>query len=112
MDISIIICTYNRCESLRRVLNDVQNLKVPKNISYQVLLIDNNSKDGTRTVFEAMSAKSPGIFKYVFEPRQGKSYALNTGIRLAAGEILAFTDDDVTLDSEWLVEITDRKSVV
>jgi cellulose synthase/poly-beta-1,6-N-acetylglucosamine synthase-like glycosyltransferase len=43
--------------------------------------------------------------KYVFEPRHGKSNALNTALHLARGELLAFTDDDVTLDPGWLAEI-------
>jgi GT2 family glycosyltransferase len=43
--------------------------------------------------------------RYIFEKRQGKSYALNSGIRQARGEILLFTDDDVRLDKKWLVSM-------
>jgi glycosyltransferase involved in cell wall biosynthesis len=105
MDISVIICTYNRCESLQRVLNNIKELNLPENASCEVIVVDNNSKDDTKVAVEAASAERPGFFKYVFEPRPGKSFALNRGIGLAKGEIIAFTDDDVALDSEWLVEI-------
>lgn len=105
MHISVILCTYNRCESLQKVLNDLKNLRVPEGILYEILVIDNNSSDGTRFVVEAVSAEMPEIFKYIFEPRQGKSFALNRGISVAQGKIIAFTDDDVEIDPEWLVEI-------
>ena len=105
MDISIIICTYNRSQSLRKVLGDLKNLRVPEDTSHEIIVVDNNSRDDTRAIVEAASQERPGSFKYFFEPRQGKSFALNTGVRSARGEIVAFTDDDVELDSGWLVEI-------
>lgn len=105
MDISIVICTYNRCESLRRVLDDLKHMKVPAGTSHEVIVVDNNSKDDTRVVVEAARQECPGVFNYVFESRQGKSFALNTSIRTARGEIVAFTDDDVFLDRDWLTEM-------
>ena len=48
----------------------------------------------------------PGRFRYLFEPHQGKSYALNTGIREARGDILAFLDDDLTVEPTWLQNLT------
>jgi glycosyltransferase involved in cell wall biosynthesis len=105
MNISIIICTYDRCESLRRVLCDLNNLRLPEGTSCEVLVVDNNSKDDTRAVVEDFSKKRTDFFKYLFESRQGKSFALNKGISHAQGDIIAFTDDDVFIDSEWLAEI-------
>jgi len=105
MDISIIICTYNRCESLRKLLDDLKSLRVPENTSYEILIVDNNSRDETKATVEAVSQDKLGIFKYIYEPRQGKSFALNTGLNAASGEIVAFTDDDVEIDTGWLAEI-------
>jgi GT2 family glycosyltransferase len=48
----------------------------------------------------------PGRFCYLFEPRPGKSCALNTGIANARGDILAFVDDDVTVEPNWLQNLT------
>ena len=105
MNISVIVCTYNRCESLRKVLRDLNNLRIPQNTSCEIVIVDNNSSDDTRTVVEAFAIERPDFFKYVCESRQGKSCALNRGLSLAKGDIIAFTDDDVIVDNEWLAEI-------
>lgn len=64
--------------------------------------MDNNSKDQTSKVIEGYSLRHPGRFRYLFEGRQGKSFALNSGIRAAHSEVLAFMDDDVTVTPTWL----------
>ena len=68
--------------------------------------MDNNSKDQTRDVTEKFCQSYPGHFRYLFEPQQGKSYALNSGIREAVGDILAFVDDDVSVEPNWLNNLT------
>lgn len=65
-------------------------------------MVDNNSRDRTREVVEQYCRQYGNHFRYLFEPRPGKSYALNAGIREAAGDILVFTDDDVIVDPNWL----------
>lgn len=45
-------------------------------------------------------------FRYLFEPKAGKTYALNAGIANARGKVLAFTDDDVTVEPTWLQNLT------
>jgi glycosyltransferase involved in cell wall biosynthesis len=69
-------------------------------------VVDNNSKDKTREVVEEFICRSPGRFRYLFEPHQGKSHALNSGIRAASGDILAFMDDDVEVDPNWLCNLS------
>jgi len=80
-------------------------MKVPTGTSREVIVVDNNSTDATKSVVEAINLECPGVFSYVFEPRQGKSFALNTAVTMAKGEIIAFTDDDVALDKNWLTEM-------
>jgi glycosyltransferase involved in cell wall biosynthesis len=104
--ISVILCTYNRCESLARALHSVAASQLPESVRWEVLVIDNNSTDQTRGVTEEFCRKHPGCFRYIFEPRQGKSIALNTGIREAHGDIFAFIDDDVTVEPTWLRNLT------
>jgi glucosyl-dolichyl phosphate glucuronosyltransferase len=106
MNISVILCTYNRCHRLAGALNSVAASQLPESVSWEVLVIDNNSSDKTRDVVAEFSHRYPGRFRYVFEPQQGKSYALNAGIREARGEILAFMDDDVIVDTQWLQCLT------
>lgn len=106
MDITLIICTYNRCQTLPITLDSVAHSVLPESIKWEVLVVDNNSSDQTREVVEEFCSRHPNRFRYLFEPRQGKSYALNLGIREARGSILAFTDDDAIVDQNWLHNLT------
>jgi glycosyltransferase involved in cell wall biosynthesis len=107
MNISVILCTYNRSESLTKALHSIAVSQMDSLALWEVLLVDNNSSDRTRQVFEEIDARYPGRFRYVFEGRPGKSYALNTGICEARGEVIAFVDDDVTVDVNWLQNLSD-----
>lgn len=104
---SLIICTWNRQASLSEVLCTLEACHPPVGTQWEILLVDNNSSDDTRLVCETFARKYPSLVRYVFEPRQGKSNALNTAIREARGEILAFTDDDVKIHPDWLTELLD-----
>jgi glycosyltransferase involved in cell wall biosynthesis len=106
--ISVVLCTYNRCESLATALESAAGLQVPESSWMEILVVDNNSRDCTREVIERFCRKHPSRFRYVFEPRQGLANARNAGIREARGEIVVFMDDDVTVDPEW-VEILAAK---
>jgi len=59
-----------------------------------------------RELIEKFSGLYPGRFHYLFEKQSGKSHALNAGIRDAQGSILAFVDDDVTVEAIWLRNLT------
>jgi glucosyl-dolichyl phosphate glucuronosyltransferase len=68
--------------------------------------VDNNSSDKTAEAVSEISDSYPGRIRYLFEGQPGKSYALNAGIREANGDVLAFMDDDVTVDPLWLRNLT------
>jgi glucosyl-dolichyl phosphate glucuronosyltransferase len=106
MKITVILCTYNRCQSLARALDSVAKSILPESVEWEVLVVDNNSPDQTREVIEDFCVRYPGRFRYLFEPKQGKSNALNSGIRNAHGRILAFMDDDVIVAPDWLQKLT------
>ncbi len=106
MNITVILCTYNRCSRLARSLESTMALELPPSIEWEILVVDNNSTDQTRKVVEDYMQRSPRRFRYLFEPKQGKSHALNSGIRAAHGELLAFMDDDVTVEPTWLQNLT------
>lgn len=106
MKITVIVCTFNRCDSLRLALESLALLRVPDALQWEVLVVDNNSNDQTRAVAEDFCQKYPGCFRYLFEGKQGKSFALNTAIREAHGSIFAFTDDDVIVEPTWLEQLT------
>ena len=102
LDATVIIATYNRSATLKAALASLVDQRTPPGFSWEALIVDNNSSDDTRAIVESFAAATAGRIRYLFEPRQGKTYALNTGIAAAHGDVLAFTDDDVTLDPDWL----------
>ena len=106
MDISVIVCAYNRCESLAKTLDSIAKSILPGNTAWEVLVVDNNSTDQTAEVIKDFCCRYPLHFRYLFEPTQGKSYALNAGILESRGAILAFTDDDITVESTWFQRLT------
>jgi glucosyl-dolichyl phosphate glucuronosyltransferase len=106
MRISVILCTHNRSRSLGKALESLAALKMPASEEWDVIVVDNNSADPTRSVVEEFCRRDPLHFRYLFEPRQGKSHALNAGIAHASADILAFTDDDVAVEPTWLYELT------
>jgi glycosyltransferase involved in cell wall biosynthesis len=106
MKITVILCTYNRCSQLAKALESVANLRLDESVEWEVLVVDNNSGDQTREVVDTFSRRYPDRFRYLFEARQGKSHALNAGIREASGDVLAFMDDDVVVEATWLQNLT------
>lgn len=101
MDVSIIVCTYNRAESLRDTLRALRAQKINTSCEWEVVVVDNNSKDHTRKVVEEVQGEWP-LLRYEFEQAQGLSHARNHGIAAALGDILLFTDDDVLPEPDWL----------
>ena len=106
MKISVILCTYNRCQSLAKTLESIAVSVLPESVEWEVVVVDNNSKDQTREVIEDFCRRNAGRFRYIHESQQGLSHARNAGIREARGEILAFTDDDIIVDNKWLHTLT------
>lgn len=106
MRISVILCTYNRAQSLVNALESVATQTLPESVEWEVLVVDNNSRDQTRDVVEDFCRRHTPRFRYVFEPNQGLCYARNSGVREARGDVLAFVDDDVTVEPGWLDNLT------
>jgi len=100
--LSVIICTYNRAESLRETLASLKQQRFPEGVETEVIVVNNNSRDHTEQVVREAASASPVRFDYLLETRQGLSWARNTGIAKARGDVLAFLDDDVLLATDWL----------
>jgi glycosyltransferase involved in cell wall biosynthesis len=101
-DLTIIIPTYNRGDILRETLDSLSRLDTP-DISYEVIVVDNNSSDHTKEVVESFFDKIP--IRYLFEVKQGKNYAVNSAIENSQGDVLVFIDDDVTVETDYLKKI-------
>jgi glucosyl-dolichyl phosphate glucuronosyltransferase len=106
LDITVIVCTYNRCGDLARALESIAASQVACSVSWEVLVVDNGSTDQTRHAVEGFSRRYSDQFRYYFEPKQGLSFARNAGVANSRGEILVFTDDDVVVEPTWLRNLT------
>ena len=109
--LSVIICTYNRADILRKTLGSLLNQEGFEDGSlWELLIVDNNSNDHTRKAVENFIAETKLNAHYIFEKLQGKSFALNTGITNSKGQTLAFTDDDVIVDKAWVASIIEARA--
>jgi glycosyltransferase involved in cell wall biosynthesis len=106
VNISVILCTFNRSQSLSKALASIAAQVLPDPVGWEVLVVDNNSRDQTHGVVDEFCRRYPDRFRYLFEPKPGKSHALNAGIQEARGKILAFMDDDVIVEPTWLENLT------
>src|SRR5690348_15393918 len=104
LDATVLICTYNRADLLGETLDSIARSRVDPSaaLRWNVIVVDNNSKDDTRAVVESRIAAYPVELIYLFEPKQGKSNALNTGLAATPATLIVFTDDDVRVDQRWL----------
>lgn len=105
MDISLIIATRDRATSLAMALGSIEKAVFSEDLRLEIIVVDNGSTDGTCDLVKSFSNRDQQKYIYVYEPRRGKSIALNTGIRNARGRILAFTDDDCIVDINWISSI-------
>lgn len=97
---SIIVCTFNRLNYLKRCLPSLLEQNYPE---YEIIIVDDGSTDGTR---EFLDSLNDGEIKAIHhEYNQGLSASRNTGIKNASYDIVVFTDDDCQADTNWLTEI-------
>jgi glucosyl-dolichyl phosphate glucuronosyltransferase len=101
LDATVLICTYNRDTLLGETLDSLARCHTNR-LRWDVLVVDNNSTDTTREVVTSRIARFPVRLRYLFEPRQGKSNALNTGLSATDAAVVACTDDDVRVDKDWV----------
>lgn len=99
IELSAIICTYNRADYLRKSLKSLTQQTLPVE-RFEIIVVDNNSNDDTRKVTLEEYAAVPNL-RYLFEPVPGLSRARNTGWQNAAGRFIAFLDDDAVAAPQW-----------
>ena len=102
--VTVVMCTYNRGELLEDALRSVLAQHAASTPPFEVIVVDNNSTDGTRGLIERFAGEDSRV-RYAFEPQQGLSFARNAGIRHAAAPLVAFTDDDVRAEPDWVASI-------
>lgn len=103
IEISLIICTRNRAEGLKRTLESVSRLR--SRHSWELVVVDNGSTDHTRDVIKQYTAVAEHQVVSDFEAEPGLSCARNAGILASQGQLIAFTDDDCYPDEHYLTNI-------
>jgi len=104
--VSIVIATRNRAQHLRACLGSLRLSVLPTGWMAETIVVDNDSTDDTAALVRALVGDGDAIsLRYLVERRRGKAFATNTGTAAARGAIVAFLDDDVTVDPRWLVEV-------
>lgn len=103
--VTVAICTYNRAQFLRQTLAGLARQDYPAD-RLEVLVIDNNSTDDTRTAVAEFAA-GPHAPRHVFEARQGLDHARNRGLAEARHDIVLFADDDILMEPDWVRRIAE-----
>jgi GT2 family glycosyltransferase len=102
--ITVIIPTRNRRDSLGRLLTCLKESQSIDEFCEAVVVINNASTDDSQQFLELLAQEWP-LLKVLNEKRPGKNYALNRGLREAAGEIICLMDDDIILDRGWVIAL-------
>ena len=103
--ISVIICTHNRARKLEQCLRRFGQVRIDRGLTWEMIVVDNHSKDDTRKVVDRVKKSSALPIQYVFEGRKGLSNARNRGISQAQQQLIAFIDDDCLVDQDWIASI-------
>ncbi len=102
---SVAIPTYNGAERLDLLLEKIQLQKGTENISWEVIIIDNNSTDNTKKIVESYQANWQCSFplRYCFEPKQGLAFARQRAVKESQGKFVGFLDDDNCPAENWVI---------
>lgn len=100
MRVSVVVCTRDRAPLLADCLEAMARLAVPEGLSWEVLVVDNGSTDGTPEVVSSAAERLP--VRSVLEAEPGLARARNRAVDAAGGDYLLWTDDDVLPDPGWL----------
>ena len=95
IDVTIIVPLYNEVESLPHLAEWIDRVMQENKLSYEVVMVDDGSRDGSWQVIEDLHAKNPAYRGIKFRRNYGKSAALNTGFAAARGEVVVTMDADL-----------------
>jgi glycosyltransferase involved in cell wall biosynthesis len=104
LDFTVAIPTYNGESRLPELLERLKNQLHTENLSWEIIVVDNNSTDNTAKVVEAYQKnwQLPYPLKYCFEAKQGAAYARKKAVTEAKGRFIGFLDDDNYPISNWV----------
>ena len=105
VDVSIVVCTFNRAPLLRRALDSLARQQTQGRFTYEIVVVDNASTDDTPRVIAAAAQAHAVAIRSVRETRKGIAIARNRAIQESRGAWIAFHDDDQWAEPDWLGEL-------
>lgn len=99
--ISVVVCTKNRCDNLKRYLPSLLNQTYK---DFEVIILDNGSTDNTKETVEEFGKKHNNI-RYFFYPQKGLAISRQYAFDKARGEVIVSIDDDCTVETDFLYQI-------
>ena len=107
-EISYVICTHNRSDYLQKTLQGLLKNLRPASI-FEIIIVDNNSRDNTKSLISQLAKESENHkIDYVFEGKQGLSFARNTGFKKASGNWIGYLDDDIMVDNQFMRSVEEE----
>lgn len=105
--IPVVFSTYNGATRLAETLSGFEAIKEPEG-GWHLIVVDNASDDGSLEIIQSFEGRLP--LTTLVEPRRGKNFAMNRIVEVVsplvgANDIIVFTDDDITPDSDWLIKM-------
>ncbi|WP_042341280.1 hormogonium polysaccharide biosynthesis glycosyltransferase HpsE [Calothrix sp. PCC 7507] len=109
LDFTVAIPTYNGASRLPELLTRLQNQLGTEHFSWEIIVVDNNSKDNTAKVVQSYQKnwQCPYPLKYCFERKQGAAYARQLAVEEAKGKFIGFLDDDNFPELNWVAAAYD-----
>jgi len=105
MNVSVVVPLYNEVESLPELCGWIDRVLSENKLSYEVILVDDGSKDGSWEQIESLKLTYPQLRGVKFRRNYGKSAALHTGFALALGEVVITMDADLQDSPEEIPEM-------
>ena len=110
LNVSIVVPAYNEKESLPELCKWIDEVLTREKISYEVLIVDDGSKDGSWEEIERIASTNASVKGIRFRRNYGKSAALNEGFKAACGEVVVTMDADLQDSPEEVPEL--RKMII
>ena len=105
MNVSVVVPLFNEEESLQELCSWIDKVMHAHNFSYEILLIDDGSKDNSWSIIEKISSKNKNVNGVKFRRNYGKSAALNVGFSKAKGNVVITMDADLQDSPDEIPEL-------